>query len=155
MRTAVRETCIFTKTVPQYIGEGIVATFSYDGTKQSLYKLEFSKSVEFVSVFGSNSPCDPILRELYYLYETLLLKDITAVYLVNRNEQCICLLNTSLNTSMNQNNATSHNFLIIKLDAVLASYYSNKFSVSKYSLLASFTLGVLSTFAYLSYFYKN
>ena len=150
MRNAVRESCIFTRALPGYC-ESPVATFNYDGTKQSLYKLEFSKSVEFVSVFGYNSPCDSILKELHYLYETLLLKDITAVYLINRKDQCICLLNTSIN----QNTATNHTFILLKLDAVLSSYHSGSLTSSRYSVLFSFALGMVSTVAAMTYFSKR
>ena len=142
MKRAIQNSLYFTKVLPDYLQHPITS-FSYDN-KNSLKSIltEVNKSIEILTHFGNSEEFyASVLNELVNCYETLLLEKVSAIYLVNRKDISICLVN-SLHTK-----GDNHNFVVIKLDSILSEYYKKSYS-SLSLLTVGFLLGALSTFGY-------
>jgi len=100
--------------------------------------------IDIITFFASkDDDCFSIFKEISSLYEKLLLDKIGFIYLSNRKDINICLVNSSVL----ENKRTA----ILKLDSILLEYYSQKgYGISNYLFFFLGLLGGISTFSLFS-----
>ena len=112
MQKAIEKAIYYSRVLPSY--EPIVS-FNYTD-KESLYQViaEYNKSIDVRTLFGETI-CNKVITTLPYLYDSLLLGSCNKLYIVNRQDYAICLINEE----MKDDNVRVG---IIKVDAVQCEY---------------------------------
>ena len=135
MKEAIEKAVYYT----DYISEQYnlpVATFEFrDRENLSEILSSLTQNVDIITNFASKKDsCYPIFNHIYYCYDSLLLDNVNALFLVNRKDFCIKLIKADKNNTENQR------FAIIKTDSVFSELFSSKSFSWKYLFLPGFIL---------------